>query len=306
MIAGFVTVRNGIDNGYPFVEAIRSALPLCEEVHVSDGYSTDGSYEVLKRLAEREPKLRLRRDHWDTGGPAGNPYRNILNAVRRDLTEPVLFQFDANEIVPPEAVPLLRELPGLYPRRDLFALPYHQFVGRYWFNEEFRFRFFRNLPTVWALWDGWTFGYHLQPHDLLRPREFRRALARTALAVVQDRVRIDLPEQWIHLPRPIFHYYGLFPEAFFGKMLAKVWLQANPGYRDLTPENPRVQQLLEAFRQTGDYDGFWRAVWDQQRAVRQRGLPLNKEFLYLRAVPDAEHPESVRKHLGAARYVPPD
>ncbi|MGI0151188.1 MAG: hypothetical protein ACREC5_04550, partial [Thermoplasmata archaeon] len=188
MIAGFTVVRNGLRNGYPFVEAIRSALELCEVVHASDGYSDDGTFEVLRRLAAAEPRVRVRQDHWKAGGGAGVPFRSILNEVRRDLTEEMIFQFDANEILPPEAAPLLREAPELYPHKELFALPYHQFLGRYWFNEEFRFRFFRNRPWIWALWDGWTFGHHLGPLDLVRAPHFRRILARTALAVVQDRV----------------------------------------------------------------------------------------------------------------------
>lgn len=304
MIAGFTVVRNGLRNGYPFVEAIRSALRLCDVVYASEGFSEDGSYSVLQRLAEQEPHLRVRRDRWLTSGAAGEPIRSILNAVRADLKEEIIFQFDANEILPPEAVPLLREAPDLYPKRELFAMPYHQFLGRYWFNEEFRFRLFRNRPWIWALWDGWTLGHHLGPLDLVRAPHFRRILGRTALAVLQDRVAVDLPEVHLHLPRPIFHYYGMFPEAFWEKMKAKVWLQDNPGYRSLTEENPAVRHLMDEYRRTGEYDRFWKGVLDFQRAERSRGVPFNKEFLYARFVPDSGHPEILQGILGQPRYVP--
>lgn len=303
MIAGFTVVLNGVRNGYPFLEAIRSALPLCDEVHVSEGFSEDETWEVLQKFAAHEPKVKLRRDRW-TPGPAGSAFRNILNIVRNDLTAELIYQFDANDILPPEAVAIVRELPTVYPRRELFALPYHEYLGRYWFAEYFRFRFFRNLPEIQALWDGWTFGYHLGPSDLLRPREFRRALGRTALAIVQDRVAVDLPEQIVHIPRPIFHYYGLFPAPFLEKMRAKVWLQDNPRYRELSSENARVRAVVEAYDRDHDYDRFWKSILDLQRAERFAGFRLNKEFQFVRYVPEAEHPEIMRPVLGQDRYLP--
>jgi hypothetical protein len=304
MIAGFTVVLNGLENGYPFVEAIRSALELCEEVTVSEGFSRDGTYEVLARLAQEEPRIRLRRDRWDTSGRAGAPFRNILNTVRRDLTSEVIYQFDANDILPPEDVSLLRELPEVYPHRDLFGMPYHEFMGRYWIGEYFRFRLFRNRPTIWAIADGWTFGHHLSFSDLMRPRNFRKVLGRVALAVLQDRVPVDLPEMTVHLPRPIFHYYGLFPESFLGKMEAKVWLQDNPRYRDLTSRNHAVAELIADYRSTHDYDRFWKGMIELQRAHRARGARLNKEFQFVRFVPDEQHPAAIRPWLGAARYEP--
>jgi hypothetical protein len=304
MIAGFTVVRNGIENGYPFIEAVRSALPLCDEVHVSEGFSTDGSFEALQRAFGGEPKVHLRRDAWGPQGGEGAPIRDALNRVRWDLRPEILFQFDANEILPPEDVPILRELPELYPRREIFALPYRQFMGRYWFNEEFRFRLVRNLPTVQVLWDGWTLGFHLRPTDLLRPKQFWRIAGRTALAVLQDRVKVDLPEQYEYLPRPIYRYYGLFPECFFGKMQTKAWLQDNPSYRALAGEDSEAQRLIAQYRLDHDYDTFWRSTLDLHRRTLARGGRMNKEFPFSRFIGDADHPALVHPLLGLPRYSP--
>ena len=43
MISGFMIVKDVLRQGYPFVEAIASALPICDEFLISDGYSTDGT-----------------------------------------------------------------------------------------------------------------------------------------------------------------------------------------------------------------------------------------------------------------------
>jgi hypothetical protein len=50
-ISGFMIVRNVISQGYPFLEAIASVLPICDEFLVSDGYSDDGTFEVLSEVS---------------------------------------------------------------------------------------------------------------------------------------------------------------------------------------------------------------------------------------------------------------
>ena len=63
-ISGFTIVRNTLSQGYPFVESIISAMPVCDEFIIADGYSTDGTWEILQRLAELYPKIKLSRDKW--------------------------------------------------------------------------------------------------------------------------------------------------------------------------------------------------------------------------------------------------
>jgi hypothetical protein len=310
MIAGFTVIRDGFRSGYPFLEAIRSVLPLCDEVHVSDGRSSDGTFAALQRSFATEPKVRLRQDPWpearsETVPGGGSPIRRALNRLRDGISAEVLFQFDCNDILPPEDVPALRELPELFPRRELFALPYRQFLGRYWFHDEFRFRLVRNVPSVRVLWDGWTMGYHLRPADLLRGATWRRFAARSAFALLGDRVALDFPEQYVELPRPIFRYYGLFPETFFEKMRRKEVLQSNPNYRALTDADAATAALLEAYRRTGEYDAFWKGILELQRGARARGAPINKEFPYARYVPDADHPPGIRPVIGRAAYEEP-
>jgi hypothetical protein len=218
------------------------------------------------------------------------------------VTSAVIFQFDANEILPPENIPVLKELADTYPRRELFALPYTQFLGPYAFHEEHRFRFVRNLPTIHPIYDGWTFGYRLMPTDLLRWKVVKRLAARWAVSLLQDRIAVDLPEQIVYLPKAIPHYYGLFPESFFGKMQAKVWLQANPEYRQLTPENPLVRGILQRYQADHDAPSFWGAILELQRRARAEGTPLNKEFPFQRYVPPAEHPPIVQKLFSMPKY----
>ena len=66
MISGFMIVRNVLEQGYPFVEAIASALPICDEFLISDGYSTDGSYEVVQKIAASTQRSRYTENNGQT------------------------------------------------------------------------------------------------------------------------------------------------------------------------------------------------------------------------------------------------
>jgi len=80
MITGLNSGKNCIENGYPFIEAILSKLPLCDEYFVSDGGSTDGTYEALLELAEVYPKIKVflwpdeENIRWDSCSTASNRF----------------------------------------------------------------------------------------------------------------------------------------------------------------------------------------------------------------------------------------
>jgi len=39
-------VRNALNQGYPFLEARAQALPVCDEMLLGDGGSTDGTLQI--------------------------------------------------------------------------------------------------------------------------------------------------------------------------------------------------------------------------------------------------------------------
>lgn len=61
-VSGFTFVRNAIKYDYPVVEAIRSILPLCDEVVVAVGNSSDGTLDLVKSI---DPKVRIVETVWD-------------------------------------------------------------------------------------------------------------------------------------------------------------------------------------------------------------------------------------------------
>ena len=61
-VCGFSFVRNGVKFDYPFEEAIRSILPLCDEFIVAVGKSEDDTLEKIRSI---DPKIKVLETTWD-------------------------------------------------------------------------------------------------------------------------------------------------------------------------------------------------------------------------------------------------
>jgi len=55
-ITGIFTIRNAIKTGYPFLESILSVLPITDEFLISDGGSTDGTFNSFIKLKKTFPQ----------------------------------------------------------------------------------------------------------------------------------------------------------------------------------------------------------------------------------------------------------
>lgn len=62
-VSGFTIARNVVKADYPIREAIRSILPLCDEVIVAVGRSEDSTLEFIKNM--NEPKIKIIETVWD-------------------------------------------------------------------------------------------------------------------------------------------------------------------------------------------------------------------------------------------------
>ncbi len=62
-VSGFTIVRNAIKFDYPIVEAIRSILPLCDEMIVAVGNSEDETLQLVQSI--NDPKIRIIHTIWD-------------------------------------------------------------------------------------------------------------------------------------------------------------------------------------------------------------------------------------------------
>ena len=62
-VVGFTFIRNAIKYDYPVEEAIRSILPLCDEVIVNVGNSEDATEELISRIDPS--KIKIVNSVWD-------------------------------------------------------------------------------------------------------------------------------------------------------------------------------------------------------------------------------------------------
>ncbi|GAB2846888.1 hypothetical protein GCM10027074_12320 [Streptomyces deserti] len=95
----------GYDDATHVTDAVRSALaqgPAVREVVAVDDCSTDGSAELLTRLAATEPRLKVVRRRINSGG-CGSPRNTGLDAV----TSPYVMFLDSDDVLPPGAVDAL-------------------------------------------------------------------------------------------------------------------------------------------------------------------------------------------------------
>jgi len=109
MITGINMIRNGIENGYPFVESILSVLPLVDEYLMNDGGSTDGTLEVLLRLQKIFPKIKIYQIpdksmvRWDC-------ISNVINKLIKKAQGNWIFLGNSDELLHENDIVSLRKL----------------------------------------------------------------------------------------------------------------------------------------------------------------------------------------------------
>ena len=108
MITGINVVRNCIDNGYPFIESILSAYPLCGEYLVNDGGSTDGTSEALRRLSETYPRIKVF-NIADEANLRWDSVSNQINHMIKRACGTTIFLGNADELIHEADVPRIRE-----------------------------------------------------------------------------------------------------------------------------------------------------------------------------------------------------
>lgn len=98
-LSGYLVTRNAIELDYCFLEAIRSLIPVCDEVVVCDSNSTDGTLEALYGMAASEPKVRVIEYPFHPAVGDRQWYDRWLNSTRARLRYSSQLQLDADEVL---------------------------------------------------------------------------------------------------------------------------------------------------------------------------------------------------------------
>ena len=159
-------IRNGVLNGYPFVEAYGSWARWADRIVVMDGESTDGTDRVLADLARHLPGLELVSRPWPTTSARGSAIADLTREaveLARDGSSRLMY-VQADEVYTDGQRELVRDW-------EEGAL---EFAGclNFWNSldrvlaNEFPMRYVRLLPPNAAaepLGDGYTFDVGAAP-----------------------------------------------------------------------------------------------------------------------------------------------
>jgi hypothetical protein len=166
-ISGFSFARNTAALGYPFTEAIRSVLPVCDEfvIAVGRGDEGDGTREQIAAIAD--PKIRIIDTVWDdVGRLRGRIYSQQTNIALAQCSGDWCFYIQLDEVVHEKYLPAIRSrCEGLLDDREVEGLLFsykhfcgdydHYLVDHHWYPREIRI--IRNGIGIESIVDAQSF-----------------------------------------------------------------------------------------------------------------------------------------------------
>lgn len=133
-VSGFTFVRNGCALDYPFGPAIRSLLPLCDEIIVNVPRSTDDTLAVVKKLGD--PRIRVLETEWDDQARSGGlALSHHTNLALEQCTGDWCVYIQGDEVLHEDTLSVMRrsmEKELNNPVVQGFVVDYTHFYGSYW------------------------------------------------------------------------------------------------------------------------------------------------------------------------------
>lgn len=166
-VSGFTFVRNGIKFDYPFIESIRSVLPLVDEMIVNVPISEDETLESVKKINDK--KIKIFETEWGGDLPSGGKIlSHHTNLALERCVGDWCFYIQADEIVHEDDYPkILKAMQDNIDdhRIDGLLFDYIHFYGSYdcvasarnWYRREVRI--IRNRKRIVSFADAQGFRY---------------------------------------------------------------------------------------------------------------------------------------------------
>lgn len=165
-ISGFTFIRNAIKLDYPIEEAIRSILPLCDEVVVAVGNSDDDTLALVKAI---DSKIKIIETVWDDTLREGGQVLAIetdkaFNAISKNADWAIYIQGD--EVMHEDYYDNIRKALNDFKddeEIDGLLFNYRHFYGSYdyigdaikWYPKEIRI--IKNNPEIYSFGDAQGF-----------------------------------------------------------------------------------------------------------------------------------------------------
>lgn len=157
-VSGFTFIRNGSLLGYPFIESIYSALPICEEFIVVVGDSEDDTLARIKAI--KSDKVRIIQSNWNEKmQDRGFVYAQQKMIAQYNCTGDWAFYLEGDEVLHENDLAKIRASMEKHLNNqevEALAFDYHHFFGSpnwlavspRWYRQECRI--IRNTIRSWA------------------------------------------------------------------------------------------------------------------------------------------------------------
>jgi hypothetical protein len=155
-ISGFSLVRNGVRFDYPFLESLRSLLPVVDELVLNVGFGDDETLEWCRRFAQDEGagKVKIFESRW----PLDDPEKKKSGIILSEQTNLALEQckndwclyLQADEVLHEEDYPLIRKAVDYAADQGLEAVVfcYRHFYGSFNVIQESRSAYRREMRLI--------------------------------------------------------------------------------------------------------------------------------------------------------------
>lgn len=181
-VSGFSYIRNGFTYGYPFIQSYLSILPVCDELIIAVGDSTDGTREAIVKLG---PKVRIIDTVWDENNlrSGGRIFAEQCNIALKEISGDWGFHIQCDEVIHEKDLPKIRQAMEdeiLNPQVEGFLLPFLHFFGDYhhigvtrrWHRNEIRI--IRNRKDIFSYRDSQGFRSYPSEADYLQNLNSRK------------------------------------------------------------------------------------------------------------------------------------
>ena len=286
-----MVLKNVLKTGYPFVESIAASLPVCDEFLISEGYSTDGTFEVVEKISQLNKKVKVFRQEW----PVTKKYSviaEVTNTIRAKCSYDHIFSIQANEILHEKNIEFIRALPEICPQVNAFSLPFVHLVKDYRFFEDFRLRFSKNMKNIVAIGDAWTLGLSksfIQSQTRKGVRHPRMMLQYIYKGIewTYTNSGVSPLSRAIYLPKPIYRYWSLFPMDYLEKCEKHVEMF---GLKELQKDTEALRNYVD------DPATFWKKAAE----IRRKELGFHyPDALGITSMED--HPKIIRDLVGDSK-----
>ena len=215
-ISCFSYIRNGFTYQYPFLAAIQSVLPLCDEFVVAVGDSTDGTREAIEALGD--PRIRIIDTVWDeTMRQNGKIFALQANTALRECTGDWLFHIQADEVIHENDLPTIKQaILAAHDNQSIDGLLFDflNFYGSYDYLNDTRkqhkkeIRVFRNGINAYAYRDSQGFRRYLSYETYLQGEKGKKLYVQYVPVPVHHYSYVRPPEQ--------MYLKGAFFATFYG------------------------------------------------------------------------------------------